>query len=123
MRSNLLADLVIRQRFLELIEAGDKYIFARRQAKLFLFLRAKLHPITKKSQNIIEHTIMLLEVEIQRVAEDLGPSVGEQVLGDKYDEGILLLSAACKMLVGLFVVGEEDLAEERHDHCVGATKK
>ena len=66
---------------------------------------------------------MLLEVEIQRVAEDLGPSVGEQVLGDKYDEGILLLSAACKMLVGLFVVGEEDLAEERHDHCVGATKK
>ena len=97
-------DLVVRQRLLELIEAGHKYM---------LHVLTKDGPllITEQNHEIIVHTVILAKIEVESMSENLRSSVWKEVLWHKDDQRMFLLSAASEILVSFSVGRQKNLAE------------
>jgi hypothetical protein len=110
MRPYLSANLIVRQRFLELIKARYKDLLHR-----FTLTGTELHIIVKESQDIVMHAILLTKIEIETVPEYLRSSIREKMLRNKNDERELFLPASSETLVGFLVRRQKNLAQERHD--------
>ena len=91
-RAHLLADLVVRERLLELVERRDEdlaHLLARRRRGDRARVRAlgggdhgaKLHVVVEQREDVVVDSILFAKVEVEAVAEDLRARVGDEVLG------------------------------------------
>ena len=124
-RLHLVADLVVRERLLELVERRHKDLLGRlaRGARVCAAEGplaggggAELHIIVQQRHDVLVDPILLLEVEVEAEAHHRLLGVGDQVLRHEDDHDVLGLAAAGEVLVGRGVVRDERLAEQRQDH-------
>lgn len=97
-RTHFLANLVISQRFLKLIEANDKNLLPWFR---FAIICTEMNLWMKKGEDVVVDSVFLSKVQVEAMFENLVACIRNQMLGNEYDESVLLLPSSSQIPVSL----------------------